>query len=212
MAYAFRLSIAAPRPAPTVASWRTSTALASARRQYADVAFALDHMRSDLTADAAQRDVDTGLTNRKPAQDHLIQELGQDWSIKRDAPGFRLEAESEARAQQSERRGRCPCLRRTRNRVERRPLAPLARKTAEELRQPAQIDVDRCFEQPLKDSRRLLREPVAHEACGDHCIIVRPDRAVVIAHRVVANLSGRDGPDAPARKRDRTHQLLHDPP
>ena len=41
----------------------------------------------------------------------------------------------------------------------------------------------------------------------DQRIVVRPDRAVVIGHRIVAHLAARDGADAPAREEVRSHQI-----
>src|SRR5262245_26372892 len=40
---------------------------------------------------------------------------------------------------------------------------------------------------------------VARQASSDQRIVVRPDRSIVIGHRIVARLAMRDGTDAPTR-------------
>src|SRR5439155_12971164 len=60
-------------------------------------------------------------------------------------------------------------------------------------------------------SHRML-QAVAREAERDQRIVVRPDRSVVIGHRVVADFAPRDGADAPSRKELLAHQVGRDPP
>ena len=55
-----------------------------------------------------------------------------------------------------------------------------------------------------------LGQPVARQAEGDQSVVMRPDRAVVIGHGIVARLGGGHGADAPAREEVAVHQLVGD--
>ena len=88
-------------------------------------------------------------------------------------------------AQQQQRRGRRPRLRRARRRVRDRVRRTPPVEPAEQLGQPA-AEASR----PRRAGRATTRwacgdEPVAHQPGGDDGVVVRPDRAVVVAHRVV---------------------------
>ena len=65
---------------------------------------------------------------------------------------------------------------------------------------------------PLGDGLHRDRQAVPGEPGGDQRVVVRPDRAVVIRHRVVAHFAGVDGPDAPAGKHALSQQRLGDLP
>src|ERR1700761_6412658 len=53
-------------------------------------------------------------------------------------------------------------------------------------------------------------QAVAREPERDQRIVMRPDRAVMIGHRIVAGLVQRDGADAPAREEMRPQQIDRD--
>ncbi|MNS22866.1 hypothetical protein D3C72_546710 [compost metagenome] len=74
----------------------------------------------------------------------------------------------------------------------------LARKSAEELGHAVVIEAGGGLEQAAQEALSLAVEAVAVEAGRDHRAVMRPDRAQVVADRVVAALFGREGPDAPA--------------
>src|SRR5262249_44683080 len=93
--------------------------------------------------------------------------------------------------------GRGPRLRGTRNRVKRRALTWVPGETAEQLRQPVQIEVLTRREQAVKDGKRRGVHPVAAQAGRDESIIVRPDRTIVVRHRVVPRFGSRDRANAP---------------
>ena len=60
--------------------------------------------------------------------------------------------------------------------------------------------------------RHRMLQAVAREAERDQRIVVRPDRSVVIGHRVVTGFAARNGADAPSRKEFLAHQIGRDPP
>ena len=51
------------------------------------------------------------------------------------------------------------------------------------------VEIGGRFKEPAEDLDRGLLEAIACETRRDHRILVRPDRAVVIAHRVEPNLA-----------------------
>ncbi len=55
--------------------------------------------------------------------------------------------------------------------------------------------------------RHRMLQPVAGKAERDQRIVVRPDRPVVIGHRIVARLALRDGADAPAGEEAFAHEI-----
>ena len=63
---------------------------------------------------------------------------------------------------------------------------------------------------PLHDLADRTLEAVAREAERDQRIVVRPDRAVVIGHRIVAHFTARHGPDPPAGEEARAQQPVRD--
>ena len=96
--------------------------------------------------------------------------------------------EAEGRLQQAERSRARPGLRRAGDRILSGRVALEPGETAVQLRQPAQIHVGGGLEQRAEHLRGRPLQAVAREAHGDQAVVVRPDRAVVIGHRVVARL------------------------
>src|SRR6478609_845905 len=60
--------------------------------------------------------------------------------------------------------------------------------------------------------RHRMLQAVAREAERDQRIVMRPDRSIVIGHRVVTGFAARYGADAPSRKEFVAHQVGRDPP
>ena len=58
--------------------------------------------------------------------------------------------------------------------------------------------------------RHRMLQAVAREAERDQRIVVRPDRSIVIGHRVVTGFAARHRADAPSRKKFLTHQIGRD--
>ena len=80
---------------------------------------------------------------------------------------------------------------------------------AERLRQPPVEELGRV-EDAGGDLRRLLLEAVAPQAPGDERVVERPDRADVVADRVVAAFALGQGAHAPAGEQSRAHQVSRD--
>src|ERR1700733_10817225 len=53
-------------------------------------------------------------------------------------------------------------------------------------------------------------QAVTRETQRDQGIVMRPDRAVMIRHRVITGLAARNGADAPAGEEMRPHQIGRD--
>ena len=57
----------------------------------------------------------------------------------------------------------------------------------------------------IKDAREnldgLIHQSIAAKAGGDQRVIVRPDRSIVIRHRIVPCFLGSHGPNSPSRER-----------
>ena len=116
--------------------------------------------------------------------------------------------QAEHRAEQQERRAGRPRLRAARRRVLDRVLRRGARIAAERFGQPAVEELG-SVKDPRRDPRRFLLEPVSAQAPGDERVVEGPDRADVIADRVVA-ASRRSAmrAHAPAGEQLRPHQVL----
>ena len=52
----------------------------------------------------------------------------------------------------------------------------------------------------MNSARDFARHAIARQAERDQGVVVRPDAAGVVAHRVVARLAGADGADSPSGK------------
>ena len=55
-----------------------------------------------------------------------------------------------------------------------------------------------------------MPKPIARKPRCDQGIVVRPDRSIVITHRIVARFRRRDRAHAPAAERGRSHEATHD--
>src|SRR5262249_28417565 len=76
-----------------------------------------------------------------------------------------------------------------------------ALEAAEQLRQAMQVEKRAGFVQSPQDAQYALLESVMGQALRDQGVVVRPDRAVVIRHRIVARLARGYGSHPPAGKR-----------
>jgi len=114
------------------------------------------------------------------AQSDRLKKTGQHRVMHLHASMRRIEAKAEAGSEERNRRRGRPSLRHAGNRIEGRALTATARESAEEFRKPAQFDMNRRVEQRLEDSRRFGLEAVARETRCDYCVVVRPDRTIVI--------------------------------
>ena len=63
-----------------------------------------------------------------------------------------------------------------------------------------QVEVHGGIEQAREYPRHLARHAIACHAGRDQGVVVRPDAADVVAHRVVARLAGADRADSPSGK------------
>ena len=144
------------------------------------------------------------------AQDHLVEERRQARVAQANFAALCVEFETECGFQQRERRRACPGLRRASHRVQRRAAAPFTLKPAEQFGQPPQIHIAGGVEQALEHMFDRMLQSVAREAECDQRIIVRPDRSIVIGHRIVTRLAARDGADAPSRKEFMAHEIAGD--
>src|SRR3954451_19977182 len=165
------------------------------------------HLQRHVVAMAADAQVHAGLAQAQIAQDHLVQKRRQMRIAQPDLAARHVELDAQRRLQQRERGCARPGLRRAGDRIERRAAPLFAPETAEQFGQPAQVHVGRGVEQSLEDMRDRMLEPITREPERDQRIVVRPDRPVMIGHRIVTHLALRDGADAPAREEMRPHQI-----
>ncbi len=68
------------------------------------------------------------------------------------------------------------------------------------------------IEDGVHDPGGVVRVARARQAERRDGVVVRPDRSVVVGHRVVARLAGGEGPDAPPGEHRVAHELLGHPP
>src|SRR4030095_11799804 len=96
-----------------------------------------------------------------------------------------------------EERARGPRLGRAGDGIAGRSAVSEPRKAAKKLGQALQIEIARGFEKSAEYSRDFALCAVARQSQRDQRVVVRPDRAIVVGHRVVASLGGGDRPNAP---------------
>ena len=111
-----------------------------------------------------------------------------------------INAQTETRLEQEKHRNRGPRLRTTGNRIQRRTFTGPAREPAEQLGQSMQLKKLAGVEETGKNLQCALLESIGgHPGC-DKGIVVRPDRSIVIGHRIVSDFRGCDGSDTPSVK------------
>src|SRR3972149_4221494 len=135
-------------------------------------------------------------------------EPGGQRRVHHEAPVPEVRPQPEKRPQAQEDHARGPCLRDARHevvgRTRREPQVAL--EAAEELGEARVREALARLEQPFDDRRRPLAHAVASEALRDERAVVRPDRTVVVAHRVVRRIAARERADAPGRDHVRPPQ------
>src|SRR5262249_50280512 len=100
----------------------------------------------------------------------------------------------------------CPRLRRTGHGVEDRPLSRVLREAAEQLWHTVEVEIQAGLEQPRPNLQGLLHQAVAGQALRNQGVVVRPDRASMVAHWVVAAFRGGNRAHAPAREQRRRQE------
>ena len=110
-------------------------------------------------------------------------------------------SESEHRTQdvQHGTTGRRP--RRACHRIQDRCPTRAASEAAKEFREAALIHFQRGIEEAVEYRLNAVAVPISRKASGDHRVVVRPNRAIVVRHRIIARFRRSDGSDAPAGKR-----------
>src|SRR6185437_4629164 len=159
---------------------------------------------------APNLEIDCGSVELQAVKLDVIEERWEARVVEPYLLAFRIELQAERRLDKREGRGAGPGLRRAGDRVEGRSAVGLTTEAAEELGQSAQIHVGRCIEQTLEQGLDLALQAIPREPQGDQRIVVRPDRAVVVGHRIVAGFALGDGANAPAREETRSQQAGRD--
>ena len=131
-------------------------------------------------------DINRALSGPQVSERHFVQKLGKRWLDKANLAFPRVLDDAQARLKQSEERTRRPSLRRAGNGVACRSALSQTRKAAKKLRQPLQIEIAGGLEKSAKNPRDFTLGAVARKAQRNQRVVVRPDRTVVIGHRVVA--------------------------
>src|SRR5712664_2801319 len=119
----------------------------------------------------------------------------------------RAHGHAKASAQQQENRASSPGLRRAGDWIKggtagARPLV----KSAEQLRQPLEFNIAAHSKERVKEIAGLLLKTVKRKSKADQGIVVRPHRAVVVGHGIVARLAGTNGANSPTGEKFFGHQ------
>src|SRR5690349_19170633 len=165
----------------------------------------------DAVADAVERQVDRGAADREAADREPVDADRQPRPVDVDLPAPAVDAQAEAGLQQHEDGPRRPGLRQAGDRVGDRRRAGGPAEAAEQLRQP-HVEPDGGLEQAAYEPDHALALAVAGQPRRAERSVVRPDRAVVVRHRVEAPLPGGERADAPARVEGRRQELGRDAP
>src|SRR5450432_4162996 len=175
--------------------------------RHLDLAARPQNFQRHVIAVATDPEIDARGTELQVAQEHLVKECRQARVAQANFAALGVEFETECCFQQREWRRACPGLRRASDRIERRAAAPFTLKSAEQFGEPAQIHIARGVEQALEHLLDRMLQPVAREAECDQRVVMRPDRPVMIRHRIIACLAQRDGANTPAGEEVRPHQV-----
>src|SRR5437667_3331683 len=130
----------------------------------------------------------------------LVEEFREYRPVEADLPRPPIEVDTEARLNKREHGGAGPSLRRARDGIKCRRIEPPPREPAKQLRQPPQIHMARGLEQPSEDLEDLSLQAIAGQPQRDQRVVVRPDRAVMVRHRVIAFGRNCSGPHPPSDK------------
>ena len=147
---------------------------------------------------AFERKVDTCVSDSQITNADMLQLFRKCRVMKIDPRLLRPNLQSQTRLQNHECRTCRPCLRRTSNRIKRRALSGSPSKPADQFRKSIERDFSRQVEQSRQHTKRKILVCTSQRAKGDQRVIVRPYRAVVIRHRVIASLARYQSPDTPS--------------
>ncbi len=151
-------------------------------------------------------DIDTAVTGPQSLQHDLIEKCGKARRVEADFMSGGILSDAQRGLQQGEERSRSPSLWRTGDWIKRRASSGRAREAAQQFGQTVQFQVGGGVEHGAEDSDRLVLGVIATEPGSDHRIVVRPDRAVVVGHWIIAGRAARHCPDAPSGKGAWLHQ------
>src|SRR6478609_12047151 len=169
------------------------------------------HLERYFLAMATNPQIDAGGAELEIAQHYLIEKFGEARIAQANLAPRGIEFETQCCLKQREGGRARPGLRRASDGIEHRTASPFALKPAEQFGQSPQIHIARGVEQTLEQMSHRMLQAVAGEAERDQGIVVRPDRAVGIGHRVVSRLAPRDGADAPPREELLAHEIGSNP-
>ena len=201
------------RPTRSVPSrFRSLPELSAKNDRDLDLAARARRSRADIVvAVPAHLEVDAASPSCRLRSTHLVEERRQARIAQPDLAALRIEFEAERRPRSARTASRSPrpAARRRPDRASARGRAGAgSRRTAPAAgadpcrRRRRTVPSNTCVDRAL--------QPVAREPERDQRVVVRPDRAVVIRHRIVARLAARDGADAPAREELRAEQVVRD--
>src|SRR5215207_2954520 len=153
--------------------------------QHLDLAFLLENLPARQLARAPEAQAEPCAATAQPAQ----RQIGQPgWQRRGDIQlaMWGIGTQPKQRTDQMQDRAGRPSLRNIRAKILNWKAAALARQAGVQLGQAIAIEASDRLPDTTRQLAGLARKPVAPEARRDNPIIVRPDRAAVIAMRVVA--------------------------
>src|SRR5258705_5918441 len=165
-----------------------------------DVSLASQYFKANALRVAAKQQVKSGIRDVEVFDGQLVK-IGRKNRVRESNRSFRGANRDSQRCSEQQENASCrPGLRRTRDRIESRAggISSLV-KTAEKLRQTAELDVKTCFVQTTENLQCFKLMSVKGEPQRDQRVIVGPDRSVVIGHGIVTGFTGSHGAN-PARK------------
>ena len=149
---------------------------------------------------------------RRPRKVTSLRNSGTHGLVNRTSLAAYASSKPRQACRKRERRGRRPGLRRAGHGIARRAAARAPDEAAKQFRQAALVLAACRREHSFEHDGRLLAQPIAREAERDDGVVVRPYRAVVIRHRIVARLAARQRADAPAAEAVAVEQRAGDAP
>ncbi len=176
-----------------------------------EIALAAQDANRDFVVMPGQVEINARVANAEVEDSQLGQAGWKRRPVENQAASEPVDGESQACLQQQEDRGGRPGLGRAGDGVGDRADTGLALEPAEQLGHPVQVEIQSGFKEASEQPRGGPGFAVARETPGDQCVVVGPDRPVMVRKRIVRRFPFGEGANSPAGEQLGVQDGLGDP-